>query len=64
MMMTYNLIPRVMLLDLYAEPDPASDRPTLHNHVIVVQMQVRTTLGFLAGGRNQLELANRCVFDD
>ena len=55
--------PRAVFLDLCAELGPALDRPTRRNRAIPVQIQVLTTLGFLATGCYQRELADRYVFD-
>lgn len=55
--------PRAVLLDLCAELGPVLDRPTRRNHAIPVQTQVLTTVGFLATGSFQRELADRYVFN-
>ncbi|XP_070830975.1 putative nuclease HARBI1 [Chaetodon trifascialis] len=51
--------PRAVLLDLCAELGPVLDRPTRRNRTIPVHIQVLTTLGFLATGSFQQELADR-----
>uniref|UniRef100_A0A9J7Y678 Putative nuclease HARBI1 n=1 Tax=Cyprinus carpio carpio TaxID=630221 RepID=A0A9J7Y678_CYPCA len=51
--------PRAVLLDLCAELGPVLERATRRNHAIPVQIQVLTTLGFLATGCFQRELADR-----
>uniref|UniRef100_A0A8C9Z230 Putative nuclease HARBI1 n=1 Tax=Sander lucioperca TaxID=283035 RepID=A0A8C9Z230_SANLU len=51
--------PRAVLLDLCTELGPVLERATCRNHVILVQIQVLTTLGFLATGCFQWELADR-----
>lgn len=56
-------LPRALLLDLCAELGPVLERPTRRNHAIPVQLQVLTTLGFLATGSYQRELADRYAFN-
>ncbi len=56
-------LPRALLLDLCAELGPVLERPTHRNHAIPVQLQVLTTLGFLATCSYQGELADRYVFN-
>uniref|UniRef100_A0AAR2JGW4 Putative nuclease HARBI1 n=1 Tax=Pygocentrus nattereri TaxID=42514 RepID=A0AAR2JGW4_PYGNA len=51
--------PRAILLTLCAELGPDLERPTLRNRAIPVHLQVLTTLGFLATGCFQRELADR-----
>ncbi|CAN9506912.1 unnamed protein product [Ophioblennius macclurei] len=58
-LMSHFRFPRAVLLDLCAELGPALDRPTRRNHAIPVHMQVLTTLGLLATGSFQRELADR-----
>lgn len=52
-------LPRAVLLDLCAELRPQLERPTRRNHAISVPTQVLTTLGFLATGSFQREMADR-----
>ncbi|KAK0140061.1 putative nuclease HARBI1 [Merluccius polli] len=51
-------LPRAILLQICAELAPALRRPTRRNRSIPVQVQVLTTLGFLATGTFQRELAD------
>ena len=55
--------PRAVLLDLCAELGPMLERSTRWNRAILVPVQLLTTLGFLATGSFQRELADRYVFD-
>lgn len=50
-------LPRAILLDICAELGPTLERPTRWNRFIPVQVQLITTLGFLATGTFQRELA-------
>ncbi|XP_026090023.1 putative nuclease HARBI1 [Carassius auratus] len=51
--------PRAVLLELCAELGPNLERETMRSHAIPVPLQVLTTLGFLATGSFQRELADR-----
>ncbi|XP_041840968.1 putative nuclease HARBI1 [Melanotaenia boesemani] len=51
--------PRAVLLNLCAELGPVLERSTRRNHAIPAHMQVLTTLGILATGSFQRELADR-----
>ena len=50
-------LPWAILLELCAELGPALERETARNHALPVPLQVLTTLGFLATGAFQRELA-------
>ncbi|XP_034550678.1 putative nuclease HARBI1 [Notolabrus celidotus] len=50
---------RAVLLDLCTELGPGLERETRRNHAIPVPIQVLTTLGFLATGSYQREMADR-----
>jgi len=50
--------PRAILLELCAELRPALERNTAGSHALPVPIQVMTTLGFLATGAFQRELAD------
>lgn len=52
-------LPRALLLDICAEFGPDLDRPTRRNNPIPAHLQVLTTIGFLATGTFQRELADR-----
>lgn len=52
-------LPRAVLLDLCAVLGPALQRSTRRNRAVPVPLQVLTTLGFLATGTFQRELADR-----
>ncbi len=52
-------LPRAVLLDLCAVLGPALQRSTCRNRAVPVPLQVLTTLGFLATGTFQRELADR-----
>ena len=52
-------LPRGVLLDLCEELRPALERPTRRNHAVPVSVQVLATLGFLATGTFQREMADR-----
>lgn len=52
-------LPRAVLLDLCGLLGPALQRSTRRNHAVPVPLQVLTTLGFLATGTFQRELADR-----
>jgi len=52
-------LPRALLLELCAELGPALEHETARNHALPVPLQVLTTLGFLATGAFQRELADR-----
>nr|XP_023674813.1 putative nuclease HARBI1 isoform X1 [Paramormyrops kingsleyae]XP_023674815.1 putative nuclease HARBI1 isoform X1 [Paramormyrops kingsleyae] len=52
-------LPRTILMELCNELAPTLERPTSRNHAVPVQLQVLTTLGFLATGTYQRELADR-----
>ncbi|XP_048845582.1 putative nuclease HARBI1 [Brienomyrus brachyistius] len=52
-------LPRAILMELCNELAPTLERPTSRNHAVPVQLQVLTTLGFLATGTYQRELADR-----
>lgn len=52
-------LPRAVLLDLCAVLSPALQRNSRRNHAVPVPLQVLTTLGFLATGTFQRELADR-----
>nr|XP_055036504.1 putative nuclease HARBI1 isoform X2 [Misgurnus anguillicaudatus]XP_055042372.1 putative nuclease HARBI1 isoform X2 [Misgurnus anguillicaudatus]XP_055063138.1 putative nuclease HARBI1 isoform X2 [Misgurnus anguillicaudatus]XP_055075733.1 putative nuclease HARBI1 isoform X2 [Misgurnus anguillicaudatus] len=51
--------PRAILLELCAELGPNLERETARSHALPVPLQVLTTLGFLATGSFQRELADR-----
>uniref|UniRef100_A0A9J7Z0A2 Putative nuclease HARBI1 n=1 Tax=Cyprinus carpio carpio TaxID=630221 RepID=A0A9J7Z0A2_CYPCA len=51
--------PRAILLELCSELRPVLERPSRRNHVLCVPVQVLTTLGHLATGTFQRELADR-----
>ncbi|XP_045076311.1 putative nuclease HARBI1 [Coregonus clupeaformis] len=51
--------PRAILLELCAELGPNLERETVRSHALPVPLQVLTTLGFLATGSFQRELADR-----
>ena len=51
-------LPWAILLELCAELGPALERETARNHALPVPLQVLTTLGFLATGAFQRELAD------
>lgn len=51
--------PRATLLELCAELGPNLERETARSHALPVPLQVLTTLGFLATGSFQRELADR-----
>jgi len=51
--------PRALLLELCAELRPALERNTARSHTLPMSIQVMTTLGFLATGAFQRELADR-----
>lgn len=51
--------PRAVLLDICAELQPFLERHTQRSHALPVPTQVLTTLGFLATGTFQRELADR-----
>lgn len=51
--------PRAILLELCAELGPNLERETMRSHALPVPLQVLTTLGFLATGSFQRELADR-----
>lgn len=53
---------RAVLLDVCAELGPVLEMATCRNHAIPVQIQVLTSLGLLATGCFQRELADREVF--
>ena len=55
--------PRAVLLDLCAELGPVLDKTSRRGRPIAAHIQVLTTLGFLATGSFQRELADRYVFD-
>ncbi|KAJ4923071.1 hypothetical protein JOQ06_027807 [Pogonophryne albipinna] len=52
-------LPRAVLLELCAVLGPALQRSTLRNRAVPVPIQVLTTLGFLATGTFQREMADR-----
>lgn len=52
-------LPRAILVQLCDELGPALERPTRCNHAIPVEIQVLTTLAFLATGTFQRELSDR-----
>ena len=52
-------LPRAILVQICGELELALKRPTRQNRSIPVQVQVLTTLGFLATGTFQHELADR-----
>lgn len=51
--------PRAILLELCSELRPVLERPSRRNHALCVPVQVLTTLGHLATGTFQRELADR-----
>ncbi|XP_061595266.1 putative nuclease HARBI1 [Cololabis saira] len=51
--------PRPILLEFCAELGPSLERGTRRSHLLPVPLQVLTTLGFLATGSYQCELADR-----
>ena len=51
--------PRAILLELCTELGPSLERETARSHALPVPIQVLTTLGFLATGAFQRELADR-----
>lgn len=53
-------LPRPVLQDLITELAPALERETRRSHSIPVQIQVLSTLGVLATGSFQREIADRC----
>ncbi len=52
-------LPRAVLLDICHALGPALQRGSRRNHAVPVPLQVLTTLGFLATGTFQRELADR-----
>lgn len=52
-------LPRAILVELREDLAPALQRPTRRNCAIPVPTQVLTTLGFLATGTFQREMADR-----
>ena len=58
-LMSRYRLPRGVLLDLCEELRPALERPTRRNHAVPVSVQVLATLGFLATGTFQREMADR-----
>ncbi|XP_060766174.1 putative nuclease HARBI1 [Neoarius graeffei] len=52
-------LPRAILLELCAELGPGLEREMARSHALPVPIQVLTTLGFLATGSFQRELADR-----
>lgn len=53
---------RAVLSDLCAERGQVLERPTRQNHSLLVQVQILTTLGFLATCCYKRELADRYVY--
>lgn len=51
--------PRAILLELCSELRPVLERPSRRNHALPIPLQVLTTLGHLATGTFQRELADR-----
>ena len=58
-LISYFRFPRAILLELCAELGPNLERETVRSHALPVPLQVLTTLGFLATGSFQRELADR-----
>ncbi len=58
-LISHFTFPRAIFLELCAELRPALERNAARSHALPVPIQVLTTLGFLATGALQRELADR-----